>query len=150
MIGVNRRPRLVWLRRIVGLGLVPALSIACGGGSPTAPTTDSTSVSVSGTWVGTTTNSLAPGLWPAQATVAQSGTNLSGNWSATLPNGTNGGPLSGSIVGNMLSISFNFAVPVGACRYAVTATVNGNQLAGTWTTVGCVTAANGNLTLTKQ
>ena len=145
MISFNRIASLASWTRVLGMGLLAALLSRCGG-SPTSPTV----ISVAGTWVGSNTNSLAPGSRPAQATFAQSGTNLSGTWSATTPGGPDSGPLSGSIAGNALSVSFVSAVPVGACHYAVTATVSGNQITGTWTTVSCVTPANGGLTLTKQ
>ena len=145
MISFNRRASFGSWTGALGVGLLAALLTGCGG-SPTSPT----AISVAGTWVGSNTNSLAPGSRPAQVTIAQSGTDLSGTWSATTPGGTDSGPLSGSIDGSTLSISFFSAVPQGACHYGVTATVSGNQMTGTWTTVTCVTPANGTLSLTKQ
>src|SRR2546426_642438 len=131
------------LRAICLMGLLAASLSGCGG-VPTSPSV----TSVAGTWAGSNTNSLAPGSRPAQATFAQSGTNLSGTWSATTPGGTETGSLSGSIAGNAVSVSFFSALPQGACHYAVTATVSGTQMTGAWTTVTCSTAATGTLTLT--
>ena len=142
---INDKARYTPWVRILGIGLLAAWPSGCGH-SPTSPSV----ISVAGTWVGTNTNSLSPGSRPAQATIAQSGTNLSGTWSATTPGGTDSGPLSGSIAGNTLAISFFSAVPQGACHYEVSTTVSGNQMTGTWTTVSCVTPANGTITLTKQ
>ena len=145
MINFHRTARIDSCRLVLGVGLLAGLLSGCGD-SPTS----ATMISVAGTWVGTFTNSLVPGSGPAEATIAQSGTNLSGTWSATTPVGSDSGPLSGSIAGNALSVSFFSAVPQGTCHYEVTATVSGNRMTGTWTTVTCVTPANGTLTLTKQ
>ena len=133
----------------VRVALILALLVAavnCGGSSsPSSPSTPS----LMGTWVAT-------GFFPGTATtatvqLAQSGSSLTGTWIGTSsgPSGT----LSGSVNGSSVSMTFTVPPPTD-CTFpiSVTATVNGNQMTGTYASVSssCPIRLTGNVTLTKQ
>jgi hypothetical protein len=64
---------------LVVMSLVAAVN--CGGSSPSSPSTPS----LTGTWVGTTTDSLV-GAGNMRVTISQSGSSLTGTWASTFPN----------------------------------------------------------------
>lgn len=107
-------------------------------------------VSVAGTWAGPMTDSRI-GVGSIQVTFAQSGTTLTGTWATTWPaavnnaNGTLAGSISGSTVTSRQTPSNSQTCPVD-----VTATVNGNQMTGSYVAVNCSENATGTFTLTKQ
>lgn len=133
------RPFLVAVA-LVSLCVLPA---ACGG-SPTDP-----SRSITGTWTGSITSSLAPGSGPATVTFAQNGQSVTGTWNAVGSNGLSSGTLTGFLNDESLAMTLKPG-DIRECSYAVTATVGSSSIAGTYSSIACVGSVSGNLTLTKQ
>ncbi len=104
---------------------------------------------VAGTWVGTITSHQVVGSGPARVTFAQASARLAGTWSATGPGGPDRGVLSGLVSGSGVALTLTPNVPIN-CPFAVFATVNGNQMTGTYSALNCTAAVSGGLTLTKQ
>lgn len=126
---------------LITVSLVAAIS--CGSSSPSSPSTPS----LTGTWVAT-------GFFPGTAAtvqLAQSGSSLTGTWVST--QGGPSGTLSGSVNGSSVSMTFTVPPPTD-CTFpiSVTATVNGNQMTGTYASVSssCLIRLTGNVSLTKQ
>jgi len=129
------------------VGIVLALLMGCGGGSssPTAPST----LSVAGTWNGSISDAIE-GTGSAQLTIAQTGTSLSGTYGVNYPNiGNTSGTFTGSISGASMSATLTPSIPT-VCTSAVTATVNGNQITGTYAATNCSASDSGSINLTKQ
>ena len=136
----------------IRLALIAALlvaTVACH--KPSSPVVPSPP-SLTGTWVGT-------GFFPAGTTatfqIVQSGSSLTGTWltdpcASCGPNGT----VSGSVNGSSVALTFNAPGSAPSCPFpvAVTATVNGSQMSGTYATVnsGCSIAVTGNGSWTRQ
>lgn len=122
------------------------LLVSCGGSSgPTAPSV----LQVVGTWSGTITSNQVAGNGPAQITISQSGSTLSGTWNATGPGGPDSGSMTGSVSGNAVTMTLQSSVPTN-CPYNVTVTVNGSLMTGTYAAFNCTVAASGGISLTKQ
>ena len=143
--------------------LALALMNACSGGGdspgPTQPPS-SDSVSLSGTWTGSATDSSGGG--PMSWQLTQANTSFSGTVTMTdTATGINGrGSVSGTVSGS--SIRFSIAVPAGGFDSpfaSCTATVSGDgQFASSSSLTGTYTGSNscggsigsGSLTLSKQ
>ena len=134
------------MRRLVLAALIVAGLSGCGrADGPTAPSV----IQVAGTWVGTITSHQFGGIGPARVTIAQSNATLAGTWSATGPGGSDGGLLSGLVSDSGVAFTLTPNVSFN-CPLAVFATVNGNQMTGTYTALNCTVPVSGGLTLTKQ
>lgn len=131
-----------------GLVLILLLLAVCSGGC--GGSTSPSPVSVSGTWTGSVASNRV-GAGVATVTLNQSGSSLTGTWAAAFPDPSNNdsGSLSGTVSGSGISATLTSSVP-GACPYSFTATVNGNQMSGTYATFNCTVAAGGNINLTRQ
>ena len=136
----------------IRLALIFALlvaTVACGkSSSPALPSPPS----LTGGWTGT-------GFFPTGTTatfqMVQSGSSLTGTWltdpcASCGPNGT----VSGSVNGSSVALTFNAPGSEPSCPFpvAVTATVNGSQMSGTYATVnsGCSIAVTGSGSWTRQ
>ena len=149
--------------------VVGSASAACNSSSPpTGPSTPS----VSGTWSGSITSkpaSLSTAVVPgartrppgaittgyavdsdqARITLSQTDSSLSGSWSTTGPNGTNGGTLTGFIDGSAVSMTLSPSSPT-SCPYTATVTVSGNSMTGTYAAFNCTDASAGGIALMKE
>ena len=138
---------------MVFIGLSLAATVTCGGSSPSTPSTPSTP-SLTGTWIGTETDTIA-GTGNLQSTISQSGSTLSGTYSLSFPNPmfSNGGTVSGTVNGSTVSITATPSNPA-ICPALDTATLNAaaNQITGTYAAVsGCnLTHQTGTFIATKQ
>jgi hypothetical protein len=142
----------MYTKHLVAVLLGVVLS-GCGGSStsPSAP-------SLSGTWSGTTNDNLV-GTAQFVAMLSQTGSALSGTYSssAVQSNSGNGktGTLTGTVTGSAVALTFTPIPPSApggvSCSFTVTATVNGNQLTGTFAfpaSAVCV-PLTGTITLSK-
>lgn len=125
-----------------------AMLSACGGSNSSIAPTQATT-NVSGTWIGTGRSRVTASTFSARVVFAQSGSSLSGNWSATDATASNSGSLSGSIAGASLSIVLTPSDP-RTCGFTVTTTASGPQMNGDYATRDCTVAENGSLSLNKQ
>lgn len=132
-------------QRLAVAVLLALVAAACGGDSPTSPS----STSVAGTWQGTFTSNNFSGNGTAQVTLAQNGGSVSGTWSTNDPTGAASGTVSGSRNGSSVSITLQPSNPT-FCQMSVTASVSGTQMTGTWATVQCTGFASGSISMTKQ
>lgn len=131
----------------------PWVASACRGArSPLAPAT-----LLSGAWEGTIADSVR-GQGSVRLTIVQGGPGLAGTWSASFANGTapDGGPLSGSVVGPMVSLflspSSSLACASGATlsgTLAATLTTAGDTLSGTYTAFTCDSVRSGTVDVRK-
>src|SRR5260370_37074163 len=135
---------------LVLMGLLTLVVPGCG-------TSVNSTASVAGTWVGTMTDSVL-GTGKIYATISQSDSVLSGEWYSYYPNPINNfqGTLSGSVSGSSVAamLTSNFPILLRRepqdCDFNVTATVNGNQLSGTYASVFCNVAVTGSIHLTTK
>ena len=105
--------------------------------------------SLTGTWTGSATSTLTSVVGSVRATVIQVGSSLSGTWSVNYPSvGTNSGTLSGTVTGSAVSVTLYPADPT-SCLQAVTATLRGSSMRGTWSTVNCTVSDSGSISLNK-
>lgn len=132
--------------RFLTLVALVLLSSACGG-NDTSPTSSN---SYTGTWVGTVSSPIA-GTGTIRATMAESGPNLSGTWSATYPDisNNNSGTLTGSVTGVSISLVLRSSVPA-SCPYTLTGVRSGNTITGTFATFNCTGSSSGPFSVTKQ
>jgi hypothetical protein len=134
----------------VRLALVAALLVAFVGchKSPTAPSP----LLLTGTWVGT---GFFPSGTSASFQITQSGSTLTGTWETIGFSGPNG-TVNGSANGSSVSVTFYAPGSGASCPFpiTVTATVNGNQMTGTWATVNSTCSStftlSGNGSWTRQ
>jgi len=132
------------LKKLIPVVMLLALA-ACGGSSPSAPST----ISVAGTWSGSITSNQVTGSGPASVTLAQSGTSLSGTWAVTGPDGPNSGSLTGSVSGASMTMTLTPSDP-RTCPYNATVNISGSQMTGTYAAFNCTASASGGITLTKR
>lgn len=145
---------------LIALSLIALVN--CGGSEPTTPSTPSTPASLTGAWVGATTDSRLGTGSIVRASLSQSGVQLTGTWESSFPSisddNDNNGTLSGSVNGSRVSATLVLSGVPGMCSFAVTATLNADatQMLGTYAVAGCSiappgsTATSGSITLTKQ
>lgn len=149
-ISKRRRQQTTWRGyALILAGLFAATAIMAGCGDNSISNAPSAPINVSGTWSGTATAVGSPaGTGAIRATFAQSGSTVSGTWSATYATAAynSSGTAIGNLSGSALSLSLNPSVP-GTCPYSVTATVNGNVINGTFATLSCSLALSGPLVL---
>jgi hypothetical protein len=131
------------MQKLIPLACLLTL-VACGS-SPTSP---SAAASVTGTWLGTITSEQVAGSGSARVDFAGTNSNLTGTWSVTGPSGPDSGTLNGAVNGSAVTLTLTPSVPVN-CPYAVTATMSGTQLTGTYAATNCSQAVSGGLSLTK-
>ena len=122
------------------------------------PSTAPSASSLTGTWVGTTNDSLV-GTADFSASISQSGSVLSGTYAsgAVQSNSSNGrtGTLAGRVDGSIVTITFTpmVTVPNGvSCPFNATGMVSGNQMTGTFmfpASAQCL-PLSGSIALTKR
>jgi hypothetical protein len=127
--------QLVVLGWVVGLVLV-----GCGG--------DGAEDDVSGNYQGTIQDSLA-GSGTMTATLAENDSTVTGTFATSFPQGNGGGSVSGSRTDNALTLTVIPAVGT-ACPVNVTATIDGDEIRGTYAAFNCNVPETGNFTLTLQ
>ncbi|HMF61312.1 MAG TPA: hypothetical protein VK595_13120 [Vicinamibacterales bacterium] len=132
------------MKKLIPLALLLALA-ACGSSSPTAPSV----LQLAGTWKGTISDAAVPGSGPAQMTIAQTGSALSGSWNATGPFSTNTGQFTGNVSAASVVMTVTSSVS-GSCPLTLNGTVNGAQMTGTYATFNCTSAGGGSFSLTKE
>jgi hypothetical protein len=123
---------LVW---VVGLMLV-----GCG--------SDDAEDDVSGNYRGTIQDSLV-GSGTITATLAEDDGRVTGTFQTSFPQGNGGGNVSGSRTDNALTLT---VIPTVAtvCPVNVTATIDGDEIRGTYAAFSCSVAETGNFTMTLQ
>lgn len=128
--------------RLAALALLLTVLSACtsGGGGPAA-------FDYSGQWTGTIQDSIA-GTGTVSASLAQSGNQLGGTWSATFNAGNNGGSLTGVITGNSVVIELYPSNP-SLCPYRVVANRSGSSLTGDYSAFNCSGTITGTLSIHK-
>jgi hypothetical protein len=132
--------------------VLPMTWTACGRESPVEP-----SATLSGTWRGTLTRGSTSGGVTLE--ISQSGAGVTGTWS-TAGEGSfpsQSGSLGGTVVGSTASLSLTPAVQL-VCSgditlsgtLSVTATVDGNRLAGQYVVFLCDDVASGRIEVTRE
>jgi hypothetical protein len=118
-----------------------AVLLACGS---TEPRFD-----ITGNWGGQIKSSLS-GNGALTLTVVQSGTNLSGTWSAIYSNPADntGGSLTGSINGTNLEAALSPGNPL-SCPVHATGILNGSTISGTFAVFNCTVSASGTFLVIK-
>jgi len=124
---------------VFALGVLILGLQACGGGSA-APSPSklprATPASVAGNYTGTNVDS-AHGRGIVTANIVQAGSSIGGGWSISYPG--NPSPITsiiGTITGSQLVLSAPAQLGV-PCAYAVTGTVAGKDIAGTYLSTNC-------------
>lgn len=98
------------------------------------------SADVTGHWDGTISGELQCGSnsqtysGSFSCDLTQSGTSVTGGWSARISKALVTGDCSGTVQGNRLNIRFEY--PAGDCAYVLTATASGDSLNGNYVTSG--------------
>jgi hypothetical protein len=69
---------------------------------------------------------------------------VTGSWSVTYPQGTNGGTLSGTAGSNSAAFVLTPS-DASLCQYQATVTVNGNRLTGTYAAINCTGTITGSI-----
>jgi hypothetical protein len=128
---------------------IVALS-ACGGSSSGTTTPTAASFSIAGSWIGSVVDNIA-GTGVVRATIDQSGSTVSGTWSATYQNAidNNSGTFTGDVSGNTVKMTLRPSLP-NKCSFAVTATTDGSSISGTYAALSCSIAVNGTINVRKQ
>ena len=123
--------------RLAALVLVFVLA-ACAPGS---------SFNYSGQWTGTIQDSLG-GPGTISASIAQSGRNLTGTWSATFNSGNSGGSLTGVVTGNSVVVELEPSNREN-CPFRLVANRSGNTMSGDYSAFDCTRTVTGTISLTK-
>ncbi len=128
---------MVVLGLALGLGLV-----GCGGGDDNE--------NISGTYQGHIQDSFA-GPGTITATLAQNGTAVSGTFQAIFPVTAliGSGSLSGTLIGSALALTATPSDPTD-CPFHLTATVDGEDITGTYAVFNCTVAISGTIDVTRQ
>src|SRR5690348_9887961 len=110
--------------RLMRRSLVVLLALAASGCavSRIAPST------VTGTWVGTVTSSIL-GAEAFQLTLTQSGSDVSGFFTGTIPGQSTS--FSGPVTGTLQGSAFSAVLPTGTCTRTWTGSLSGTTLSGT-------------------
>ena len=137
------------MNRLIPALVATTLFFAAACSTPSTPT-------VTGQWSGTIADSAA-GSGTLQATIAQSGSQLTGTWTSAFANASNGGTVSGNLSGSTVSLTLT---PGNSptCAISLTTTVlylspmlaTQPVIAGPYASVNCGAAVTGSLTLTEQ
>ena len=137
--------------------LAGILALSVAGCSGSGSTTSPSDASVTGTWVGAI-NNTSLGRENLTTALVQSGTTVSGTWSAlyeSTPVTNYSGLLAGTKTGTAVSLTLTPAPAVATpeCSYTYNATLSTSTLmAGTFVSFNCPNGVvdSGTLTLTKQ
>jgi hypothetical protein len=135
------------MRRRVGPALalvIIGLSLpCCNRDSGTRPTRSEVvaGAQTAGSYSGSVQNTFQ-GTGVMHMTLAQSGSTLSGTWSATF---LGVGLLTGSVSGNSIAVTLLPDNPTPCPDYNATATLEGNRLTGAYTSLNCPRAVAGDL-----
>ena len=128
--------RKIHLAYIVAL----ALTMGCSESTPTAPT-PLAPPTLTGTWNGTY-DSTSGESGEVRVTLSQSGSSVTGTWSASGNLGTGSGTVSGTVSGSSTSLTLETSDPTN-CSLSVTATFTRTTITGTWATFECSVADGG-------
>lgn len=108
---------------------------------------------ITGTWSGIVSAFGSPaGPGGIQATLAQTGSTVTGTWGTSYPNPAYnaGGALTGSTSGSTLTLTLTPGSPT-LCPYVVTGVlVNATTIQGTFATISCSVVQSGTFNLGKQ
>lgn len=139
--------------RIVVVVLVTVALGACEQDSVVSPTP-----ALAGEWSGRITDSLA-GEGTMRLTIGQRGPGLSGTWASTFPDGSfnRSGSFSGTMVGSPFVLFLRPSLPI-VCSpdvtltgtLAMTTTVNGDKLIGSYTVLNCSGVMTGTVDVERQ
>jgi len=130
--------------RLMRRSLVVLLALAASGCavSRIAPST------VTGTWVGTVTSSIL-GTEAFQLTLTQSGSDVSGFFTGTIPGQSTS--FSGPVTGTLQGSAFSAVLPTGTCTRTWTGSLSGTTLSGTFAATGtCGNLDSGTFSVTLE
>ena len=109
----------------------------------------SSQFSYSGAWVGSVSDSYR-GVGTFSALVAQTGTKLTGTWTAAFSGSSNGGSVTGSVLnGGGVLLRLIPSDPT-RCPYHADLQASGSELKGSYAAYNCVSTITGNLDISKQ
>lgn len=119
---------------------------ACGNDSSPSQTTTAT-----GTWAGSARSNLFGSNGSIQATLNEGSTgSITGTWNSQYPGlAPNSGTLTGRRDGAGVVLQLRPSVP-GNCDTAVTTTLSGNSMTGTWSALNCTVADGGSISVSRQ
>lgn len=133
------------MKRWMLVGLLAFAASSCN--SSTSPSSND----ISGSWSGPVSDTTV-GAGTLRATLAQSGSSITGTWSSTYANAANNnaGQITGSRNGSSVSLT---ASPSNPTTCPFTATLNlssATSMSGTYATFNCTLAISGTINVAKQ